>query len=379
MVERYTFDIQVNKYYSEIYQHPQVKKFYENLKKKTGKEPTFLIRSGGKNAGKSYDSIQKILPLIKSGKKIVWMRNSKEEIKQFKYSLEEIINNNTQFTKTVTSDEGIYTKAENGTMHTIVTFVSSKNYNKLSGNIEPYDAVVYDEFNQHLTSDMSILVSNFFLTMSTAFRNKPWRIIANGNNKSKNNVLYNLLNINIEPPTHNFEIIVINDTIVIEQYLNTLFKEANMDEGDADLIKNLNPLLYNEMFVGNSFEKEDELVVNGAAEIIAKDGFKPLKKLFIINNRFYQIFQLKKLWLVQILDERVNLDQINKFGSDGYEIYEINQQYFKLNRFIRYLPDTPFGKSCESKLKNEEILFCDYPSFLEFIDNTLVSLNLSFI
>ena len=106
--------------------------------------------------------------LIEEGKPVAYMRNSLAEIQQAKQMLLKLVTDSEKYknVKIRASDEGITTYT--GTP--IITFISTKNYNKISGNMLPYAMLFYDEFNQVLTINMSKMMSDFFNICQTLFR-----------------------------------------------------------------------------------------------------------------------------------------------------------------------------------------------------------------
>ena len=170
-------------YFSEIMVLPNIAKIDWHKYK-------FKILLGGKGRGKSYLAFEELKKYIQLGEPVIYMRNSLDEIKNMKPALLEMVKQYYPEQKIKCSDEGI-SLLEDGKV--LITFVSTKNYNKISGNLKPYSMVFYDEFNQIMKTDTAKMVDDFFNICQTVFRHNEWNIWACGNTKTANNILYNLL------------------------------------------------------------------------------------------------------------------------------------------------------------------------------------------
>lgn len=358
-VEKYELNKQVKQYFSEVTELKEVKKFkLKNL--------AFLILLGGKNVGKSYWALLEMLEVLKNGGTACYMRNTLEEIKSMKFKLLEMVQE-ALGEKCKVTDECI-TNWERTKIY--VKFIQSKNYNKLSGNQTGYDILIYDEFNQILnTNAMKAINDDFFNIINTVFRNKPWRVIACGNTKTKNNLFFNKFNISPQAPQHNIELLKLkNEAILFISYLNTAFKHVNANEADYALMKKYDRQNYNQMFLGNTYESEDENVVNNWENI--KHLFTKSNIFIISNNRLHQVNFLnsdKNVWFLNKTEIKIDLELLNYLLDHKAQIYGVvNADYVNLVNGVKLLNDSiaPFLK----KLKNFQLFFDSYDLYYYFMD-----------
>lgn len=343
---------QVKQYFSEIMELKEVKKY-------DVKELNFLILLGGKNVGKSYWAINEMVEVIKKGGRACYMRNSLNEIKAMKSKLAELIKI-ALLEDVKVSDEAItnWDKTK-----TYINFVQAKNYNKLSGNLEGYDIVVYDEFNQELAGNGANLITNDFVNIiNTIFRNKKVRVIACGNTKTKNNVFFNLFKIVPKSMEANIELLKLeNAKVLFIQYLQSAFKKLNGDEDAYELFKMMDEKNFNQMFKGEIFEREDEQVINNFDVI--ENQFSFINKIILKDERVYAVYSWKEnksVWFIKKTNETINLQKLEDLNKNGCEIYgyEVKDYQNENKNVLDY--DETIAQTLLKKLQNFKLFFNSY-------------------
>lgn len=368
MIKQQNYDKQLTKFFSEI----------ENVdifKKLELKKYAFKIFIGGKGKGKSHFAFDEMIRHINQGNLVGYLRNSEIEIKQMKHQIAQMIVQRTPYKDLTVSNETI---VERTTKKVLLVFISTKNYNKLSGNETPFGMIFYDEFNQDLGSKNNDLIFDFFSIIQTAFRGNKWNVWCCGNTKTRNNLIYNMFKLDLDDINHRLEIIDIDKQILIIRYRDDLFKELNMYGEDLELIKKYNKSVYDSMFRGVSYEQEDELVVNNLENLIKELGleleFK--KKVIIYMNRVYELFgdkQNQYYFWVRNDDVKGSIELINDYTMKGITCYEMILDYGNICSNIFSFQEDIISVEMSRKLKNQELFFNDYPLYLLFKDNPLIS------
>lgn len=336
---------QVERYVSQIFELPKVQEFM--------KIPhSFLIILGGKGVGKSHLGFNKMMQHISKGQSVAYMRNSLVEIQQVKHAIANQIIEETQFKNLRVSDQNITDKDTN---RIICNFVTPKNYNKIAGNRNPHYFLFYDEFNQIISNDVADLTTNFWTILQTLFRTEKFNVVACGNTNTTNNVLFNLFKIELPPIEHNIELFNDEDYVTIVRYLPTAFKSINMDTKDLEMIKKLNPLLYQEQMVGNYYHESNDLVLNR----INQNEWQPLDYYLIYKARVYQIFTHKDadVWLIQQTDNRLSLTWAD---NQSNKIYDLDDEYQHLTSHVSNFYDSSIALKIKKKLKQQQIFFDGY-------------------
>lgn len=358
------FNKKVDRYFSEIMELEEIKKYEP-------KKQTFLILLGGKNVGKSYWAFQELLEVLKNGGRVCYMRNTLEEIKAMKVKLAGMVKDALKINVRVT-DECI---TDEDRTKVLVNFIQAKNYNKLSGNLEGYDLLFYDEFNQILNVNAINKINvDFFNIINTAFRNHKIRVIACGNTKTKNNLFFNKFNISPKQVESNIEVMKVKgDSILFISYLNTAFKKVNGAEEDFDLIKKYDRLNYNSMFLGNAYEADDDAVINNFESI--KNDFQVVGDYFIKDERLYQVLQYKQhkpVYFVHKTEVRVTLDLIEKLAEQGSRIYAVERtDYLNLSDKVNSVLDVQ--NEYINKLRAFQLFFDNYDLYYYFKEAQFVA------
>ena len=336
-------------YFSEIQTIPQISKINWNKYR-------FKILLGGKGRGKSYLAFQKMKEYLQQGASVIYMRNSLEEIKNMKPALLELVKSIDLYKeiKLRCSDEGI-SELENG--KSIITFVSTKNYNKISGNLKPYGMIFYDEFNQIMKSDSAKMVEDFFNICQTVFRHNPWDIWACGNTKTANNILYNLLKIEPYLPDDLLNVSAYKDYYVIITYKSGLFKHGVADDETLNMMKDLNPAQYKIMMEGDEFDVSSELVLNTEPDL---KKWKKLNIIWATDIKLYQTYESTGgVWYLQPLEINLNETTLSDLTKDQ-NVITLNAKWWFNTSKVKLSIKNPWTKTLESKLKDGECFFGDY-------------------
>lgn len=344
----------VNKYFSEIIELKDVQKFKPD-------EQHFLILLGGKNVGKSFYAINKMIDVIKRGGRACYMRNTLSEIKAMKPKLLEMLT--TALNQELKASDEAITNADK--TQVLINFIQAKNYNKLSGNLEGYDILIYDEFNQDLAGNGNIKIqTDFFNILNTAFRKKPIKLIACGNTKTKNNVFFNLFK--IKPLELTAPIVcakVVNEPILFIEYTADAFKKLNGDNADYSIYKKYDELNFNQMFSGLAYEREDKQIINNFDSI--KKLFTQTKTAIICNNRLFQVWKYKEnedVLFIEKTNIRITLELLDELKKLKFELYGMrNEDYRNETTFIEPLfkQDIYFIE----KLRHYRLFFNNYELF----------------
>lgn len=365
MTTQINYNKKLTKFFSEIENIPAFKK----LKLQ---QYSFKLFIGGKGKGKSHFAFKEMLKFINENKLVGYLRNSEVEIKQIKRSIAQMIIDNTPFKDLRVSDEAITDKNTN---RVILVFLSTKNYNKISGNETPFSMIFYDEFNQNLKSDMANLLYDFFNLLQTAFRSNKWNVWCCGNTKTRNNIIYNLFRLDLIDIKYNLEIIDVDKIILIVRYKDSLFKELNMNGDDLDLIKKYNKIVYNSMIRGITYEREDELVVNNLDDVMP--FLTQTKDVMVYKNRIYNLYTdkfNKHFFFILNDNDKATIQYINDLTSKGYNCYEIEQDYSNVCSNISLFRKSFLSMDLATKLKNQQLFFNDYALYLAFKDDPYLSL-----
>lgn len=364
MLTQYNYDKKLNKFFSEVTTLPVFKKLNLN-------DYSFKVFIGGKGKGKSYLAFQEMIEQIKKGNIVGYIRNTEIEIKQIKNSIASMIAEQTQFKNLSVSIENIVDKDTN---RILVAFISTKNYNKISGNTTPFGMVFYDEFNQDLGSKINKLLFDFFSILQTCFRHNKWNVWACGNTKTRNNIIYNMFKLDLTSIEHNLEILEIDKSILIVRYKDTLFKELNMDSQDLNLIKKYNKSMYSTMIEGVDYEREEELVVNNLENIKSDLVFK--KEVIIYLNRVYELYATKdNKYYFWIRNEELkgSIDLINNYKKQGINSYEMELDYGNICGNINKFQSSFISTEMAMKLKKQEVFFNDFPLYLAFKEDPIIT------
>ena len=316
----------------------------------------FKIFLGGKGRGKSWLCTQEMKKFIELGLPVAYMRNSLDEIKQAKSMLTQLVTTTKKYSgvKIRCSDEAITTWE--GTP--IITFISTKNYNKISGNMLPYAMLFYDEFNQVLTVNMSKMMSDFFNICQTLFRTEKWNVWACGNSKTANNVLYNILGIEPYLPTDLLNVAENHDFYIIVYYKPELFKHAVIESNALNLMRECNPSGFKAMINGDTFEITSDLVLN--KPICCLDSFKPKHVILLYDTWAYEILTLNNyLVYVNNLHTSITESQIKEWSKYN-AIYDVLGTWFNVSNKVKMLNESYLSKWLLTKLKNGLCFFNDY-------------------
>lgn len=355
--ERIKINKQVNRYFSEIMDLKEIKKFHPE-------EQKFLILLGGKNVGKSYWAIKQGLEIIKNGGRLCYMRNSLDEIKAIKTTLGELVSQTIGKPVKISNE----TITDEDRTRIYINFVQSKNYNKLSGNLIGYDMLIYDEFNQIIKGTGNITIAHNFLSIiNTIFRNKPLKVVACGNTTTKNNVFFNMFKISPKNISSKIEIIKKKDyPILFINYHQSAFKEINGDIEGYNIFKKLNPKDYKQMIEGSNYNREDEHIINNF-ELIIND-FSFINKIIIYDNDFYGIYESlenKGVWFIHKENNiDINLEILQRLKSLGCEIYGVRpEDYINESSSVYDFEDGNIAHTLLIKMKQYKLFFDNYEIF----------------
>lgn len=334
-------------YFSEVMTLP-------NLAKIDWHKYKFKILLGGKGRGKSYLAFEELKKYIQLGEPVVYMRNSLDEIKNMKPALLEMVKQLYPNQKIKCSDEGI-SFLDDGKV--LITFVSTKNYNKISGNLKPYSMMFYDEFNQQMKSDTAKMVDDFFNICQTVFRHHEWNIWACGNTKTANNILFNLLKIEPYLPNDLLNVAIEKDYYVIITYKTSLFKNGVADSSTLQMMKDLNPRQYKVMMEGDEFDNSSELVLNREPNL---SKWKKLNYIWATDIKLYETYESSGgIWYLNPYDCVLNETSINELAKDNI-IVSLNPKWWCNTSHVRLSNNIAITKQLESKLKGGECFFGDY-------------------
>ena len=334
-------------YFSEIMDLPQVKKIDWN-------KYMFKILLGGKGRGKSYLAFERMKEYIKKGEPVIYMRNSLDEIKNMKPSLLEMVKQFYPEQKIRCTDEGI-SLLEDGKV--LITFVSTKNYNKISGNLKPYSMVFYDEFNQVMRTETAKMVDDFFNICQTIFRHKQWDIWACGNTKTANNILFNLLKIEPYLPDNYLTVAVEQNYYAIITYKNELFKNGVADNKILHMMKDLNPRQYKVMMEGEEFDNSTDLVLNKEPDL---SKWNKLNYIWCTDIKLYQTYETPGgIWYLEPLDCVLNETTIKDLSKDNM-IITLNNKWWFNTANTKLSTDIAITKQLETKLRANMCFFGDY-------------------
>ena len=336
-------------YFSEIMELPQVKKIkWENYQ--------FKILLGGKGRGKSYLAFLKMKEYIQQGIPVIYMRNSLEEIKNMKPALTEMVKQLFPELKIRTTDEGI-SALEDG--RAIITFVSTKNYNKISGNLKPYGMIFYDEFNQILKSDTAKMVDDFFNICQTVFRHNKWDIWCCGNTKTANNIIFNLLKIEPYLSPYSLSIMTEKDYYAIITYKPSLFKHPVAEEKTLAMMKDLNPAQYKIMMEGDEFAVASELVLNKQPENLDSE-WEELEWVWVMDTKMYKTYEYKTMWYLKPCDQSPNERTITDLTEQGYTCITLKNAWWYGTSPCKLSNEEPITSQLDYKLKHGDCFFGDY-------------------
>lgn len=350
----FTITKKYKKYFAEI---------WDDVKKEFKQDFRIIMFLGGKNRGKSFTAFEMFYDEIKKGNKVVYMRNSRQELDNIKNVIANKVQQLLDIETRVTA-EGIYNKF---TKEIIVLFASSKNYNSLSGNTISYSMVFYDEYNQNLTTDMMVLIENFLLSMNTVFRTNKFKIVVCGNTKTQNNIFYNLYH--IDPPFINNQTTVLNweDYLLCIRYDDEVFTEYVGDTLDMEMIKKANPELYDQMFMGKNFGFEDVLILNQ----VTTENWTPTIKYFIYMERIYQLHEK----MVETGDKYYGLfyqgKLTNMFTDEDKEVYTADLKLMNLFNFTNINDERAngFASLVVQSIGKQKIFFNDFVAYEFFTTN----------
>ena len=338
-----------NKFFSDLLTKKEFKKI-------NWSEYVFKIFLGGKGRGKSWLCTQELKKYIELGKPVAYMRNSLAEIQQAKNMLLQVVTSTKKYSgqKLRVSDEAISTWQ--GTP--IITFISTKNYNKISGNMLPYAMLFYDEFNQVLTVNMSKMMSDFFNICQTLFRTEKWNVWACGNSKTANNVLYNILGIEPYLPNSLCSVVTEQKFYIIVYYKPELFKNAVIERNALKLMEECNPSGFKAMIQGDTFEITSDLVLN--KEPPALNCWQNKHAILLYENWAYEVLTLNN-YLVYLKNMHANITETQiKEWSHSNTIYDVNNTWINVSNKVKPLNENYFSKWLLTKLKNGLCFFNDY-------------------
>ena len=335
-------------YFSEIMNLPQAKKI-------DWKKYKFKIMLGGKGRGKSWLAFQELLDHIEKFEPVIYMRNTLEEIKNMKPMLLEMIQKRLgdKCGKFCCTDEAITMDGK-----VLVVFVSTKNYNKISGNLNPFYMVFYDEFNQILKTDTAKMVDDFFNICQTIFRHREWNIWACGNTKTANNILFNLLKIEPYLPEDLLNISAEKDYYIITTYKPELFKHGVADDSTLAMMRDLNPTQYKTMMEGDEFAVASELVLNKEPEDLNK--WDKLNYVWVMDTKMYWTFQHANMWYLKPIDTLPSERSITDLTEQGFNCITLNKQWWLGTSPCVLSNDSQPTSILDYKLKHGDCFFGDY-------------------
>lgn len=339
----------LNTYFSEVWNLPQMKKIDFTKYK-------FIILLGGKGRGKSWKGFERMKEHLEQGESVIYMRNSLDEIKNMKPTLLKLVKDIPLYkeVKLRCTDEGISTLDDG---KSIITFVSTKNYNKISGNLNPYAMVFYDEFNQIMRTDTAKMLEDFFNICQTVFRHHKWEIWCCGNTKTANNIIYNLLKIEPYLPEDYLNISVEKDYYAIITYKSELFKNGVADKDTLKMMKDLNPRQYKVMMEGDEFDVSSELVLNKEPDL---SKWNKLNYIWATDIKLYQTYETPGgVWFLNPLDLTLNETKINELAKDNI-IISLNPKWWCNTSHTKLSNNIAITKQLETKLKRGECFFGDY-------------------
>ena len=303
-------------YFSEVWDLPQMKKLDLSKYK-------FVILLGGKGRGKSHKAFDELKKYLEKGEPVIYMRNSLDEIKNMKPTLLEMVKQYYPNDKIRCSDEGI-SLLDDGKV--LITFVSTKNYNKISGNLKPYSMVFYDEFNQQMKSDTAKMVDDFFNICQTVFRHHEWNVWCYGNTKTANNIIYNLLKIEPYLPDDLLNVACEKNYYIIITYKTGLFKNGVASDSTLQMMKDLNPRQYKVMMEGDEFDNASDLVLNKEPDLTK---WKKLNYVWCTDIKLYQTYETPGgIWYLEPLDCVLNETTIKELSKDNIMITLSNKWWF---------------------------------------------------
>lgn len=360
MEKVYTIKKKFTKYFGELWD--EVKSKIKNWK-----DYHILLFLGGKNRGKSYSAFQMFYDEIKKGNKVVYLRNSAQELDKIKNVIAgEVARIKGEPVKV--NHDGVFLKSNN---EIIVLFASSKNYNNLSGNTISYSLVFYDEYNQILTTDMLMLLENFLLSMNTLFRTNPFKIVVCGNTKTKNNLFFNLYKIDAKLIPDTTTVTLWNDYLLCVRYDDDVFLEPLGNKKDMEIIKLTNPELYAQMFRGLNYGYEDELIINN----VNFETWTPYNLYVLFENRIYRLFK-KVIFLNGSRQEIWGVFFIKYFIENdfkkGDEVYTNSLKYNYLFNFPLFEKQENLILKWVKKLQSKSLFFNDFIFYTYFTENKFI-------
>lgn len=369
MTTQINYDKKLTKFFSEV----KDLKIFKDLDLS---QYSFKLFIGGKGKGKSHFAFEELIRQINNKQLVGYLRNSEIEIKQIKRQIAQMIIEKTPYQNLTVNNENIIDK-DSGRV--LLVFLSTKNYNKISGNETPFGMIFYDEFNQDLKANSSNLLFDFFSILQTAFRGNKWNVWACGNTKTRNNIIYNMFKLDLLDIEHNLEILDIDKSILIVRYRDSLFKELNMNKQDLNLIKKYNPSMYDSMIRGISYEKEDELVLNNMDDILP--NLIKTNVVVIYMNRVYELMEAKnKRYKFFIRNDELkgSIELINELTTQNKNVYELDLDYGNICANISPLQNSYISVELANKLKNQELFFNDYPLYLAFKEDKFLTMYQDF-
>ena len=333
-------------YFSEIMNNDKIKQIDWNKYK-------FKILLGGKGRGKSYLAFEQMKKYLEKGEPVIYMRNSLDEIKNMKPALLEMVKQFYPEQKIKCSDEGI-SLFDDGKV--LITFVSTKNYNKISGNLKPYSMIFYDEFNQIMKTDTAKMVDDFFNICQTVFRHHDWDIWACGNTKTANNILFNLLKIEPYLPSDLLNISAEKNYYIITTYKSELFKNGVASDDTLQMMKDLNPRQYKIMMEGDEFDNSSELVLNKTPNL---KQWKKLPYIWATDIKLYQSYENNGVWYLDPIDTVLNETTINDLAKENM-VLSLNPKWWWTSANTKLSTDVAITKQLETKLRASMCFFGDY-------------------
>lgn len=334
---------QLNQYLSEIEEFNLITDW---------KEYSWKIFLGGKNRGKSYYCFFAkggFFDVIKNGGRGLYLRNTQEEAEDQCFYMAKVIQQMFPNRQIIANKKGVFDKE---TKEQIVRVLSSKNYNKGTGNLEGFDVVFYDEFNQNLDTRSIKLLYWLPLQLNNIFRNDPItgkprkkNLWLAGNTFSNANPIYDIFDIDdIEQDT-----ITILDKALFLRFSSSLFKK----DADDDMELLAKQSAFESIFQGNEYEYYNPFIVRQAELSEAKK----LNIYLNLNNRKYEVLEV---------DDLIYLNLTKSFQEDA-TVYTDSRDLRLFNGFKDFYNSDEM-KLLASRLAKKTIFFKDTNSFLFFAE-----------
>lgn len=298
---------------------------------------------GGKNRGKSYYCFfgeNMFFDHIKRGHKVFYIRNSQQECLNMKAFFLQELQKIFPDADITSNDQGIYFRKSK---EQIIRFVSSKNYNSVSGNVEAYSFGFFDEFNQTVNKSTIRLMYDLPLIINTLFRTNSVKMVFCGNTCDQNNPIYDIFEI----PELNKNQTFTNNNFFLLRFADDLFTESSTK--NESLFKSAKN--YDDLFLGNSYKNKNNLILRN---LIVDEQFEKEDYSFMLNDLIYNLYRIDDYLFVVRSSEAKGVLFIDEFAqivqNQAKSFYKSSQMTWIFKKFLR-----------------NEIFFSDSNSYFSFL------------